>query len=192
MPKMTLVRQDKQALSEEERVLAMLAFCSVVDGLGQENQRKWRRFLRSLMRLEPGEMMDVETNQERLGPYHRKHMKMEHDLYRQQERFTDFKRGFRDWLKVGAGHCDWHPGPKGGVFPVPKSTSYAEMEQGEMEEFHYKVVDFLRTEHAQKTLWPHASVIERMEFMEGFLAGFERGNMHPSLRPESSEPPIDV
>lgn len=181
-------------MDEKDRDVAMLAFTGLIDGLGQDNARMWRRFLRSLLRLEPGEMMDVETTQQRLGRYHRKHMKLEHDLFNQQERFTNFDPGFRDWLKVGAGHCDWYPGPKGGVFPVPKSISYAKMEQGEFEEYHYKVVDFLRTEHAQKTLWPHLSVVDRMEFMEGFLADFERGNMAPNLRPgpASNEPPIDV
>ncbi|PJI54098.1 hypothetical protein CTI14_19645, partial [Methylobacterium radiotolerans] len=38
--------------------------------------------------------------------------------------------------------------------PVPRSISYAKLEQADMEQFHDDAVAFLRTAHAQKTMWP--------------------------------------
>ena len=97
-------------------------------------------------------MVDIKTHQARVGWYHRKHMALEQSVFEAQERFEDFE-SFRTWLKVGAAFVDWFPGPKGGVIPVPKSISYAKLEQGAMEQFHNDAVAFLRTEHAGKTLW---------------------------------------
>jgi hypothetical protein len=98
-------------------------------------------------------------------------MALEQAVFESQERFENFK-AFRDWLKVGAGHCDWYPGPKGGVFPVPRTISYSKLEQGEMEEFHVNAVAFLRSEHAGRTLWRHLSSMARVEMIETILEGF--------------------
>jgi len=167
----TLVRQQAQEISDADKEAARRVFFGIVDGLGERGRKQWRRFWSSLMRLEPGEMVEIKTHQQRIGWYHRKHMALEQTLFESQERFENFK-GFRDWLKVGAGLCDWYPGPKGGVFPVPKSISYDKMEQAEMEQFHNDAVAFLRTDHAGKTLWRHLSEIGRIEMLESVLASF--------------------
>lgn len=171
MSEITLVRQNPVEVSAEDKAAARNVLFGVIDGLGDGAKKSWRRFFNRLMKLEPGEMVTIKTHQERLGWYHKKHMALEQTLFEHQEKFDNFK-GFRDWLKVGAGHCDWYPGPKGGVFPVPKSVSYTAMEQGEMEAFHGEVVNFLRTDHAQKTLWKHLSVTARIDMVESILAGF--------------------
>lgn len=171
MADIVLVRQHPLELPEEKRVIAREVFTGYVDGLGQQNQSRWRRFLSSLMRLEPGEMVEVKTHQQRLGWFHRKHMALEQAVFQAQERFEAFDP-FRDWLKVGAGHVDWFPGPKGGVFPVPKSISYSQLEQGAMEVFHTNAVAFLRTEHAGKTLWRHLTPTARIDMIEAILGGF--------------------
>jgi hypothetical protein len=54
---------------------------------------------------------------------------------------------------------------------VPKTIKYSAMEQGEMEVFHDNAVAFLRTGEAGKTLWPHASVTQRIDLIEGILGG---------------------
>ncbi len=172
MAEITLVRQEPMQITEADKDAARRVLFGMVDGLGEANRRKWRRFMSTLFRMEPGEMATIKTNKARSGPFHRRHMAMEQRVFEAQERFTDFDRGFRDWLKVGAGHCDWHPGPKGGVFPVPKSISYTEMEEGEMREFHDAAVEFLRTEHAGKTLWRHLSPVDRITMVETILQGF--------------------
>jgi hypothetical protein len=172
MPDITLVRQVQEPITDADRIAATRVLFGIVDGLGDIEKRKWRRFISMLFSMEPGEIATIKTHKARNGPFHRRHMLLETRVFEAQERFTNFDKGFRDWLKVGAGHCDWHPGPKGGVFPVPKSTSYAEMEEGEMREFHDASVAFLRTEHAGRTLWPKLSPLRRVHASEAILADF--------------------
>lgn len=172
MAEMILVRQNDLALTEQEREAARKVMFGFVDGLGDAGKKQWRRFWNRLLKLEPGEMVTVTSHQERLGWYHRKHMALEAAVFEAQERFENFK-DFRTWMKVGAGFCDWFPGPKGGVIPVPKSISYAKLEQAEMEQFHHDAVAFLRTPHAIKTLWPHAKQSNMGgDILEFILAGF--------------------
>lgn len=171
MPEITLVRQDPAAISEADKDAARRVIFGMVDGLGEGGRKQWRRLWRRIMGLEPGEMMEITTVQPRLGWYHRKHMALEQAVFELQERFAEFE-AFRTWLKVGAGHVEWFPGPKGGVIPVPLSISYARMEQGEMEKFHAAAVDFLRTEHAGAALWKHLSPTARIQMIETILGGF--------------------
>lgn len=172
MAEIVLVRVHEAQPTEAEKEAARKVLFGNIDGLGERGKKQWRRFINGLFKLEHGEMVTIKTNKARSGPYHRRHMKMEQVVFEAQERFDNFDKGFRDWLKVGAGHCDWHPGPKGGVFPVPKSISYADMEELEMREFHDKAIDFLRTPHALKTLWPALPEAQRVEMMETILSGF--------------------
>lgn len=172
MPEIVIVRQEDMQVTEADKDATRRVIFGTVDGLGEINRKRWRRFWSTLMRMEPGEMATIRTHKARSGPFHRRHMAMEQAVFEAQERFTDFERGFRDWLKVGAGHCTWFPGPRGAVFPVPKSISYAEMEEGEMRDFHESAVAFLRTEHAGKTLWPHLKPLQRTEMIETILGGF--------------------
>ncbi len=162
MSDITLVRQDPIEISEADKATARRVLFGIVDGLGEKGKGQWRRFFNRLMKLEPGEMVEIKTHQERIGWYHRKHMALEQAIFESQERFDNFK-GFRDWLKVGAGHC---------VFPVPKTISYSKLEQAEMEEFHVEAVKFLRTEHAGATLWKHLQPMARVEMLEITLASF--------------------
>lgn len=171
MADITIVRQQQEVISEEDAIVTRRVIFSIVDGLGERGRKQWRRLWNNILRLEPGEMVELTTLQPRLGWYHRKHFAMEQALFEAQERFEEFE-SFRTWLKVGAGHVDWFPGPKGGVIPVPRSVSYAKLEQGAMERFHNDAVDFLRTEHAGKTLWKHLSVVDRITMLETILTGF--------------------
>lgn len=171
MADIILVRQHDVEVSEEDKAIARRVMFGIVDGLGERGKKQWRRLWNGLLRLEPGEMVEIKTHQQRIGWYHRKHMALETRLFESQERFDNFK-GFRDWLKVGAGFCDWYPGPKGGVFPVPKSIAYDKLEQAAMEQFHADAVEFLRSDHAGKTLWKHLSQTQRIEMVESILGSF--------------------
>jgi hypothetical protein len=171
MSEIMLVRQPGTQLSEADRDAARRVFFGLVDGLGDRGRRQWRRLWNRLVKLEPGEMMEIRTHQQRIGWYHRKHMALEQALFESQERFEDFE-SFRTWLKVGASFVDWYPGPKGGVIPVPRSISYSKLEQGEMEQFHANAVNFLRTEHAGKTLWKHLPPEARAMMIEAVLESF--------------------
>lgn len=171
MSDITLVRQSAVTLSESEKDVARRVLFGYVDGLGECGRRQWRRFFSMLLRLEPGEMVQIKTHKARVGWFHRRHMALEQAVFEAQERFEDFE-SFRTWLKVGASFVDWYPGPKGGVIPVPRSISYSKLEQGAMEQFHNDAVAFLRTEHAGKTLWKHLGDCQRIQMIETILGGF--------------------
>lgn len=171
MADITLVRQEDTELTAAEKEAARKVFFGVVDGLGERGRKQWRRFWNGLLRLEPGEMVVIKTVKPRSGPFHRRHMAMEQRLFEAQERFSSFEQ-FRNWLKTGAGHCDWIPGPRGAVMPVPRSIAYDQLEDDEMREFHDHAVAFLREDHACKVLWPHLSPTARIEMIEGILSNF--------------------
>lgn len=173
MTEIVLVRQPEVVISEADKEAARRVLFGAVDGLGERDQKSWRRLMNWFFtKAEPGEMVEIKTHRDRIGVVHRKHMALEQAVFQSQERFELFK-GFRDWLKVGAGFCDWYPGPKGGVIPVPKSISYAECEQEEFDRFHDESVAFLRTGHAQKTLWPQLPPHLRTEMIETILVEFK-------------------
>lgn len=173
MTEIVLVRQDTAPISKADAEATRRVLFGQVDGLSPAHRKAWRRLWNWFMKsAEPGEMVEIKTHRDRLGWYHRKHMAMEQSIFESQERFDNFKV-FRVWLKVGAAFVEWIPGPKGGVVPVPKSISYAELEQDEMEKVHEDMVAFLRTAHAQKTLWRHLDPAKRAEMMETLLMGFD-------------------
>jgi len=139
-------------------------------GFVKEDDARWRRFWKRMIALEPGEMFVVETVFPRSGPYHRRHMAIEQALFDAQERFIDFEQ-FRYWLKVGSAWVIWAAGPAGGVVPIPKSISYAKADESEFREYHVKVIEFLRGDHAAKYLWRHLD--NPHEMMNTILEGFE-------------------
>lgn len=171
MSDITLVRQGSGAIPKDDAEAARRVLFGMVDGLGERGRKQWRRFVNGLLRMEPGEMVEIRTHKQRLGWYHRKHMALESRVFESQERFQDFET-FRTWLKVGSGFVTWHAGPKGGVIPVPRSISYAKLEQGEMEQVHADMVAFLRTEHAAAYLWPKLPKDRRIDAIELLLAEF--------------------
>lgn len=169
MVDITLVRQEEIQITEEDKATVRRVLFGIINGLGDVNKKRWANFWNRVLKLQPGEMVDVRTHQARLGWYHRKHMNFEQKLFESQERFDNFDQ-FRMWLKVGAGHVDWLPGPKGGVIPVPKSISYANMEQAQMEVFHAQVLEFVQQEHATRTLWKHLQPQQQREYIDTVIA----------------------
>lgn len=171
MATISLVRQHDIQVSDSDKEIARRVVFGAIDGLGEKGKKQWRRLWNGFFKLEPGEMIEINTHQARLGWYHRKHMALEQSLFESQERFEEFDQ-FRNWLKIGAGFVDWYPGAKGGVVPIPKSISYAKLEQNEMESVHTEMVLFVRTPHAIKTLWPHLKGDTGAEMIDVILSGF--------------------
>jgi hypothetical protein len=167
----TLVRQNPVEISEDDRVTVRRVMFGMIDGLGERGRKQWRRFVNGLMSLEPGEMVDIKTHKARSGPFHRRHMLIETRVFEAQEKFEHFEQ-FRNWLKVGAGFCDWVPGPRGAVMPVPKSIAFDKLEEGDMRQVHDDMIAFLRTEHAGRTLWRHLPESARTDMLETTLADF--------------------
>ena len=171
MSAITLVKQQPGVISEADKDAARRVLFGFVGGLGERGRKQWRRFFNSLMRLEPGEMVEIKTHKARSGPFHRRHMVLETTIFQSQEKFEHFEQ-FRNWLKVGSGFCDWLPGPKGGVIPVPKSIAFDKLEDFDMRQVHDDMVAFLRSPHAGKTLWKHLSPVDQMQMVETILMEF--------------------
>lgn len=171
MSAITLVRQAPTEITEADREAVRRVLFGVVDGLGERGRSQWRRFIGALMRLTPGELIDIHTHQARSNAFHRRHMLIETRVFEAQECFDDFEQ-FRNWLKIGAGHCDWFPGPKGGIVPVPRSISFAQLEDADMREVHDAMIRFLRTAPAIKALWPKLPAAQRFGAVEALMYEF--------------------
>lgn len=171
MAEILLVKQQPVEISEEDRAIARRVIFSIIDGLGERGKKQWRRLWNRIFKLQPGEAMELITHQERLGWYHRRHMALEQRVFQAQETFEHF-RLFRSWLKLGAGHVEFVPGTDGQLQAVPKSISYAELEQAEMEEFHDAAVAFLRSPRAASQLWPHMPAVTAGEIIDRIMGGF--------------------
>lgn len=170
MPRITIVRCPEQL--PPETILGHIRgfLFGLLDGFTEQDKKAWRRLWHRLMRLEAGEIAQIEFVIPRSGPFHRRHMAIEQRVFDSQERFTDFEQ-FRYWLKVGAAWVIWAAGPKGGVVPIPKSISYAKADQEEFEQFHRSVIGFLRGPHAAPYLWKHLGE-KSHEMMDSILEGF--------------------
>lgn len=141
-------------------------------GFTEKDRRAWAKYQKRVDRLQPGELMWFSTWFERSGPYHRRHMAMLGTLYDAQEQFGDFD-DFRKWTQVGAGYCDFVPGPNGRMVALPRSIAYHKIDQAEIEDLHLKTKDFLRTARALEYLWGHLDENQRGEMIETLLAGFD-------------------
>ena len=152
MSKVTLIRtaDDFPAESILEHVRRFLF--GLFDGWNASDKRGWRKIWKRLAELEPGEFAVIEFVIPRSSPFHRRHFAILSAVFDQQERFEDFDM-FRAWTSIGAGWVVWAAGPSGGVVPITKSISYAKADQSEFEEYHRKVIDFLRGQHAPLFLW---------------------------------------
>lgn len=171
MTDITLVKRTDLNLNDEQRATLRLALFEMIDGLGDTDKKSWRRFWNWITRAGAGEMFIIETWTARHGGFHRRHMVMETTVFRAQERIKSFEQ-FRNWLKIGAGFCDWLAGPKGGVVPVPRSISYKKCDEDAMRQFHEDAVEFLRGEHVCRYLWPALTAEAAEAAMEGILEGF--------------------
>ena len=170
MSRITLVRGAEEMPGEPILADVRRFLFGLFDGWNQSDKRGWRKIWKRLMSLEPGEFAVIEFVIPRSGPYHRRHFAILNAIFDAQERFDDLDR-MRDWLSIGAGHVDWVPGAKGGIVPLPKSISFAKADQAEFEEYHRKVMAFLRGPHAAPFLWKHLGN-DAHWMMDSILVGF--------------------
>lgn len=173
MSKALILRDRSIELTDTEKEVATRVLQTGLRGVDGKNDKRWRRFLRHVFSLEHGEIAEIGTRIPRSGPFHRFHMSIEQAVFDAQERFASFEQ-FRNWLKIGAGHVEWVPGPKGGIVPLPKSISYAEIEEDEMREVHEAMMAFLRGPHAAPYLWKPLGPEKAAEMMQAILRGFDQ------------------
>ena len=168
---MKLVRADELTAQDLEALRPLLY--RVLDGMGEQDADRWRRFWGRVVRAPVGTLVELETTRKRYGPFHRLHMSMEQALFDMQEIFPDFNL-LRDWLKIGAGHVQWVTGPGGQMWPLPKSIAYDKLDDDGMREFHGRVIDFLRTPDAARMLWPALKPAMAAHAVEHFIKGYEQ------------------
>jgi hypothetical protein len=169
-----LIMRDRSVeVTAAEREAATKVLEKGLRGIDDKHHKRWRTFLRRVFSLEDGEIAEIATRIPRSGSFHRFHMAVEQAVFNGQEKFEHFEQ-FRNWLKVGAGFCDWVAGPKGGVIPCPRSISFADLEEDAMREFHNDTLAFLRGPHAAVYLWKHLGPAGAAEMMESILQGFDR------------------
>lgn len=173
MSEALIMRDLSIAVTDADREAAQKVMTQGLRGIDEKNHKRWIRFLREVFALEHGEIAKVATKIPRSGPFHRFHMAIEQAVFDAQERLPEF-RMFRDWLKIGSGHVVWVPGAKGGIVPLPRSTSYAELEEDEMREVHDSMMAFLRGPHAARFLWKHLTPANADEMMHAVLEQFDR------------------
>lgn len=141
------------------------------DGWTEADKKGWRKIWKRLNALQPGEFAQIEFVVPRSSPYHRRHMALENAVFDSQEQFED-RDALRAWLKIGACWVDWCPGSDGNLAPVPRSISFAAADQSEFEQYHAKVVAFLRGPYAAPYLWPHLGD-QAGEMMDHILSEFD-------------------
>lgn len=171
MPAITLVRTREDIPAGPALDLARKLLFDCFKGATETDNKRWWRFWKIAIGKEAGEMFNLETVFPRYTPFHKRHMKIEQDVFNAQERFKDFEQ-FRNWMKIGAGFVDWVPGAKGGIVPLPKSIAYASIEEQEFREFHEDVMNFLRGEHAAYYLWKHLGREGAADMMDAVLQEF--------------------
>ena len=173
MTQALIMRDRSVQLSDAEKLAATRALEQGLRGVDEKNHKRWQRFLREVFSLEDGEIAEVGTRIPRSGAFHRFHMAIEQAVFNAQDRFAQFEM-FRNWVKIGSGHIVWVPGAKGGIVPLPKSISYADLEETEMREFHDAMLAFLRGPHAAPYLWNQLSPAQAAEMIETVLRGFDK------------------
>ena len=172
MTQITIMRTDRAMPIIESALDVIRGFLfGVVDGFTRDDKKAWRRIWSRVKRMEAGELLVIDVVQPRSGPFHRRHMAIEQAVFDAQERFQSFK-AFRDWLKIGSGHCEWVPGPKGAIVPIPNSISYASIDDDAFRVFHENMIEFLRGDHAANILWPHLKGVRADEMMDAILMEF--------------------
>lgn len=156
----------RQIPPAEQEIVSRFLFQNI-RGLDARHDKRWRRLWARLWGADAGEILHLQTVVDRSGPYHRRHMKWEQNLFERQDRYIN-QDHFRNWLKTGAGWGDYQLVGDRMKF-VPRSTAYENCSDDEMREVHEAMVEFLHTDHAQRRLWPQLSPAAREEMVETIL-----------------------
>lgn len=142
-------------------------------GLGEKDKKAYAAFVKRVHELETGEVYTLDVWFPRNPKLHGLHFAMLSAVFDAQEQFATPDQ-LRAWLQVGAGHCEFVPGPTGKMVAIPKSIAHHKLDDVEFSEHHEKVKEFLRSPYAKQFLWPHLPESEQDEMVESILTQFER------------------
>lgn len=144
-----------------------------LSGWGEKGARAYARFRKAVDELAIGELLKFSFWIPRSEKFHRLHFVMLKAVFDSQEQFADDEQ-FRKWTEVGAGFCEFVPGPKGRMVALPKSIAYHAIDDEEFSTVHENVKQFLRSQHARRFLWAHLSDDKSAEMIGELLMEFER------------------
>lgn len=156
MPKITITRTNVPLPDEanlvEIRKFLFLCFAGFTD----QDSKRWRRFWKTLVTKEPGEMCDIETVFPRNSKFHAKFFALltvgfeawsperKRKTYKGKYILKNFER-FRSDITILAGYYEQVFDIKGRMKLEAKSISFANMEDDEFESLYSAVIDvFLR------------------------------------------------
>lgn len=142
-----------------------------LEGLTPADDRAYARFKKKLGLMRPGDTISFEHRFPRSPKFHRLHFAMLGLLFDNQEQFAN-PEDLRKWIEVGAGHCQFVPGPGGRLVALPLSIAYDSLDDAEFYEHHIKVVTFLRSQAATRFLWPQIDDQAAGQSMDALLEGF--------------------
>lgn len=141
-------------------------------GFGEKGAMAWSKFRRAVDGLGVGETLSFSWKAPRSPGFHRRFFAKLGRLFDMQEQFLDVE-ALRAWLTVGAGECDFYPGPKGRMVALPRSIAWDRLDDVEFAALVAKIDTFLWTEHAQRFLWPHLSPDAAHEMIEALDREFQ-------------------
>ena len=158
MSKLTIARTDTQMPTGPALDNVRLFLFGILDGFGEADKKRWRRFWKMVIGAEPGEMFTVETVFPRNPKFHRKMFALLSVGFESWEpdrkRFNyngrpiekNFER-FREQVLIMAGHYDQVFSLRGDKMElVAKSISYAALDDAEFETLYSAVIDVLLRE----------------------------------------------
>ncbi len=140
-------------------------------GVSDEDEQRWQRWRTAVARAQAGETLRFEWREPRSPRHHRHFFAQLGGLFGRQEQF-DTADKLRAWLTVGAGYCDFYPGPTGRMVAIPRSIRWEAMDEGEFGELHAAVNTFLWTDHARRFLWPHLTPQQTYDMIDQLLTEF--------------------
>ncbi len=139
-----------------------------LEGLGEKGRRAWAKFRKVVSGLEAGETVQFSYKLPRSPNHHKFVFARFQALLERQETFSDLDH-LIVFLKVGAGFVEFMQGPGGQLVAVPKSISWASLEEQDFIEVKRAIWDFLWTEQAQAALWPHLDASQRYAMVDQWV-----------------------
>lgn len=134
-------------------------------GYGETGARAWAKFCRRVAGLAVGDTLGFSWREPRSPRHHAFFFAWIGALADRQEQFETAEK-LRLWLTVGAGYCDFAPGPDGCTVAIPQSIAFEKLDEADFDDLHRKAVAFLWTDQARAFLWPHLSDRVTFEMVE--------------------------
>jgi hypothetical protein len=140
-------------------------------GLTDSDERRYAKFRAKVVGMLVGDTVRFSFKLPRSPQFHKRHFAILGELFKCQEQFVEEEK-FREWTQIGAGFCDIYPGPKGKPMAVSRSIAWEKLDDADFAEHHREVMQFVRSVHFTRFLWPHLSDLEGDNMVDAILQEF--------------------